>query len=287
MMPLRIVLLAAAAAAAAAHDDDDDEAWSVAQEEAAGIFADLAGPNGAPSADWLLAPSLDWCTKDGSGYCTPVRNQHLPQFCGACWAHAAMSSLSDRIKIARGGAGPDIQLSVQHLLNCGITDGVKSFGSCNGGSTLGAYTWLHEQSQRTGTGVPYETANPYMACSSDSPIGLCPLGQWTCGAQTAARNCYRRNKTLDKAHTGCYPVTRYPNATVAAYGSVHGVNAMAQEIAERGPIQCHVVSSPLHGYTGGIVTARNGSGSHSISVVGWGTATAAERREFSAPAQYW
>jgi hypothetical protein len=64
-MPLRIVLLAAAvAAAAAAHDDDDDEAWSVAQEEAAGIFADLAGPNGAPSADWLLTgsrPSLDWC----------------------------------------------------------------------------------------------------------------------------------------------------------------------------------------------------------------------------------
>jgi len=45
--------------------------------------------------------------------------QHLPQYCGSCWAHGALSSLADRIKIARLGQGDDINLAIQFILNCG------------------------------------------------------------------------------------------------------------------------------------------------------------------------
>ncbi|KAL7578093.1 hypothetical protein ACA910_015026 [Epithemia clementina (nom. ined.)] len=38
----------------------------------------------------------------GRSYLTKSLNQHLPQYCGSCWAHAAVSVLSDRIQIAKG-----------------------------------------------------------------------------------------------------------------------------------------------------------------------------------------
>ena len=78
----------------------------------------------------LLAPQevpdeFTWCNKDGINYCTASRDQHIPQYCGSCWAHGAVSALQVRIKIARGAQGPDVQLSIQHMLNCG------NAGSCH------------------------------------------------------------------------------------------------------------------------------------------------------------
>lgn len=52
-----------------------------------------------------------WNNVDGKNYLTNVFNQHVPTYCGSCWAHAATSALSDRIKIARGAAWPDINIS--------------------------------------------------------------------------------------------------------------------------------------------------------------------------------
>ena len=102
-----------------------------------------------------LPEAFSWSNVNGTSYLTRSLNQHIPQYCGSCWAHGAMSSLADRIKIARmtrkklsrrflqsagygsGDSvhvvepdGPDISLSIQFILNCGK----DIAGSCHGGN---------------------------------------------------------------------------------------------------------------------------------------------------------
>ena len=86
--------------------------------------------------------TFSWRNYEGDTYLTKSHNQHLPTYCESSWAHAALSVLADRIKIARtqylrddeeedndDEFLPDIYLSVQFLLNCGG----DIAGSCNGG----------------------------------------------------------------------------------------------------------------------------------------------------------
>lgn len=201
----------------------------------------------------------NWCDHDGTSFCTANRNQHIPQYCGSCWAHGSMSSLADRVKIARNGQGPDVMPSIQHLLNCG------NAGSCYGGSVDGPYQWIHELS-KTGTGIAYETSNPYMACSADSKVGLCQYGDWQCKPLNVARTC----STFPENGGTCVGLSRYPNITVAEYGSISGPEAMMKEIFHRGPIACGVDADPLRTYTGGVVTTKGAEVDHVVSVVGWG-----------------
>ena len=77
-----------------------------------------------------LPQSFTWSNVDGTNYLTKNLNQHIPTYCGSCWAHGSISALADRIKIARKAAWPDINLSIQFLLNC------QMGGSCNGGDHL-------------------------------------------------------------------------------------------------------------------------------------------------------
>jgi Papain family cysteine protease len=58
------------------------------------------------------------------GLMTGDLNQHVPVYCGSCWAHSALSSIADRIKIMTKGTYRDVIPSVQALLNCG------SAGTC-------------------------------------------------------------------------------------------------------------------------------------------------------------
>eukprot|EP00747_Dinoflagellata_sp_TGD_P210887 gnl/TRDRNA2_/TRDRNA2_84116_c0_seq1.p1 gnl/TRDRNA2_/TRDRNA2_84116_c0~~gnl/TRDRNA2_/TRDRNA2_84116_c0_seq1.p1 ORF type:complete len:328 (-),score=69.16 gnl/TRDRNA2_/TRDRNA2_84116_c0_seq1:131-1114(-) len=239
-----------------------NEVWNREQTEAAGIV--WKGNSSSPSshdllADVALPDSLNWCDKDGTSFCTMMRNQHIPQYCGSCWAHGAVSALGDRIKIARKGKGPDYNMAVQHILNCG------NVGTCHGGSIDGAYQWLHKVS-KTGTGIAYETENPYMACSSESKQGFCPHADWTCKPENIARTC-----STFPPEGFCAAIDKYPNATISEYGSIQGADAMMKEIAARGPIACGVDASPILNYTGGIATEKGEMVDHVISIVGWGT----------------
>lgn len=76
-----------------------------------------------------LPDAFTWANVDGVSYLTHSLNQHLPQYCGSCWANGAISAFSDRIKIAREAKGEDINLSIQFILNCGA----DMAGSCHGG----------------------------------------------------------------------------------------------------------------------------------------------------------
>jgi hypothetical protein len=44
-----------------------------------------------------LPASFSWDNVNGTSYLTKSLNQHLPQWCGSCWAHAAMSSLAEYV----------------------------------------------------------------------------------------------------------------------------------------------------------------------------------------------
>jgi len=221
--------------------------------------------NSSDSHERLQAPlelpaDFTWCDKDGVNYCTMSRNQHIPQYCGSCWAHGALSALGDRIKIARKAKGIDINLAVQHLLNCG------NAGTCYGGSIDGPYQWIYDISQ-TGTGISYETSQPYLACSSDSQEGFCPQIDTTCKSVNVARTC----GGFSEEGGPCNGLSQYPNATVVDFGSISGKDSMMKEIFNRGPIACGVDANPLLNYEGDIINLEGGGIDHVVSVVGWST----------------
>lgn len=204
----------------------------------------------------LLPDDFHWGNVNARSYLTRDLNQHIPQYCGSCWAHAALSSLADRIKISQNAQGADIELSIQYVLNCG-----KQAGSCRGGSILRTFSWIHNHSV-----VPYETCMPYLACSNDSSWGFCPHVDTSCNLINACRTCTPEG--------GCHSVDFFPNATVAEYGSYsNDVDAVKAEIFVRGPVAASIAAAPLKGYKGGIFDDADApkETTHAVSIVGWGT----------------
>jgi len=242
-----------------------NEVWSLAEQEKRGIKRNEYKVGTAPYEQAVKAPipdNFNWCDHpDGNNYCTQVRNQHLPQYCGSCWAHGTLSSLADRVKIARGAKGIDINLSVQHVLNCGV-----NAGSCHGGSDVGVWQFIHSLGTK-GQGLSYETSMPYLACSAESTEGFCAHVNTKCSPMNVARTC----STFTSMGGTCAPIVTYPNVTIAEYGSIQGVDAMQQEIFARGPIACGIDALPVLQYTSGIVTDPGNEVDHIISVTGWGT----------------
>jgi cathepsin X len=188
-----------------------------------------------------LPESLDYRTQ---GLLTTDLNQHIPVYCGSCWAHAAFSTIADRIKIATKGQQRDVIPSVQALINCG------SAGSCNGGDSAAAFAWVYKN------GIPDVTCQQYQATNNEcSDINTC-------------RNC-------DPGGGACYAVPKgeYPEITISEYGGVRGDENIMAEIMARGPVAAYIDANCIEDYTGGINmydTCRRVT-NHAIQLNGWGT----------------
>jgi len=202
-----------------------------------------------------LPTELDWRNVSGRNFVTLDLNQHIPHNCGSCFLHGAISSISDRIKIARDGAWPDIQVSRQEVINCAPNEA----GNCEtGGSPEGVYKYMHEH------GVPDETCQPYQAENQH------------CSEMRKCMNCDIPDGNFSRE---CYPVAHYTKYFVDEYGVMEmksPVHEMKAEIFKRGPITCSIDCASLRTLPRGrIANSTQPAGAewdldHVVSLAGWG-----------------
>ena len=227
----------------------------------------------------MMPENWFWGDIEGKGnYLTSGRNQHIPQYCGSCWAMSTTSALADRIKIARERRFPDFLLAVQTLVYCAC-------GGCHGGGLNAAYAWIYNNS------IGPDSCQNYVAAGNGSQ----------CEAIHKCENCVGF-----PPHTTCTPITEYAKFKVSQFGRVQGVEQMKAEIFARGPIACQIDANPI--YEWGFNASNKGkifSGcsaqnppaghtckhiDHGISVVGWGY-DREERTEYwvvrNSWGQYW
>ena len=211
-----------------------------------------------------IPTSLDWRDVDGISYVTADVNQHIPQYCGACWIHGTIAAINDRIKIARKAAFPDVMLSRQVIVNC-VPPHNKSKPppGCNGGDPWMIHHYLKHHSIGDETCQPYEAKN-----------GVCD-GMGKC------RNC---NPMPNLAGSPCWSIPSYVQYGVSEYGVVSGETHMQMEILARGPIVCSMACDEQFIYSFSSNIAENDGVyidpsktpktaediDHDVEVVGWG-----------------
>eukprot|EP01012_Entosiphon_sulcatum_P017860 TRINITY_DN2260_c0_g2_i1.p2 TRINITY_DN2260_c0_g2~~TRINITY_DN2260_c0_g2_i1.p2 ORF type:complete len:287 (-),score=59.40 TRINITY_DN2260_c0_g2_i1:197-1057(-) len=191
-----------------------------------------------------LPTSWDWRNVNGTNWCSITRNQHIPQYCGSCWAMGSTSAFSDRLRILRKGRWPDIEVSPQVVVYC-VPDG------CGGGDATSAYSFLHSH------GVPSDTCQNYAAKGSGSE----------CTALHVCETCTPTG--------GCSPIQNFTMFKAAEHGTVMGAEKMMAEIYARGPIACGIdATAALEAFSGpGVFKGSpiDFNINHEISVAGWGT----------------
>ena len=187
-----------------------------------------------------LPASYDIRNVDGVNYATWNRNQHIPVWCGSCWAQGSTAALSDRINIMRKGKWPAVNLAVQVVLNCG------NAGSCYGGFDDGVYAYAHE------VGIPDQTCQPYEAVDHE------------CTPENICRDCEPGK---------CWAVKDYKVYKVSEYGRVEGIDAIKAEIFARGPVSCTMtVRQSFVDYQGGVYEEDSSPmlAGHIVEIAGWG-----------------
>ena len=205
-----------------------------------------------------------WGDVNGTNYLTESRNQHIPQYCGSCWAFGTLSSLNDRLKIANEGKATETILAPQVLINCG------GGGSCDGGNVGGVFDYM------TKNGLPDEACQNYEATNDIQckPTGICE----TCAP---GKNC--TEITSPKLWT----LQEYGYVNSGSDYDIDGVllssvDKIKAEVSQGGPVACGIhatpeleafgTTTPVDSYPGGIFhqKALLPTPNHILSIVGYG-----------------
>lgn len=198
--------------------------------------------------DWRNA-SIDGVI-GARNWCTKSINQHVPTYCGSCWAMAATSSIADRLRIAKKGAWEDVELAVQTAVHC-------CSGGCGGGdpSTVHEYMYTH--------GLGSDTCQNYIA-------------------EGNGNECVAKNICDDSS--GPVDEDKYTHFKVAEHGSVQGEVQMMTEIYKRGPISAFVNAEPcvqwgFDNWNKDVIfsSSPGGQTNHVISIVGFGETSAGQK----------
>ncbi|KAA6419488.1 MAG: peptidase C1A family [Trebouxia sp. A1-2] len=216
----------------------------------------------APLMDINKLPKhFSWCSNGAGNLCTPSWNQHIPIYCGSCWAHGSTHMVQDRLKIHKKGMGPGVMLSRQALLNCGAYHGYGD--GCNGGDVFDMFGYMTE------FGLPDESCMIYTATDHH----VFPEGLKQCPDTALCRNCNSNNESDPGT---CWAIKEPIKYKLKRWGRIEpsNVHGMMSEIMQRGPITCSIACPDdfIWNYTGGVYTDVNNSTDvdHDVEVVGWG-----------------
>jgi cathepsin X len=200
-----------------------------------------------------IPENVDWRNMNGRNFLSWNKNQHIPQYCGSCWAQGTTSALADRFNIKDDlKSATPIALNAQVVVNC------QAGGSCDGGNPGKVYEFAYN------TGIPDSTCEQYTAYN---------LTDRMCENLDICRDCSPPPpKEGEDGMDGCraVPSKKY---YVSEYYQFWGAEAMKAELFVHGPISCGIDSTPeFHEYKGGIYSQHldEFEMNHEISVVGFG-----------------
>lgn len=103
-----------------------------------------------------LPANWDWRNMEGVNYLSWNKNQHIPIYCGSCWAQGTTSAIADRFNIMLDNKSTTpVALSAQVIVNC------KAGGDCNGGEPADVYEFAANE------GIPHSSCEQYSAHNLD------------------------------------------------------------------------------------------------------------------------